>query len=233
MWRHIILSGVLAGTLAGRAGAQTPLLLMFEDMKSRFAVSQAFKGATTRLGRQKCQDVLSEFTDETGRSLSAKLAAAESTPLQAFNALRFVDDRRAPQCRYTVGARLAFTQTGSPLIRVCGQHFTEWFTRHPETTEIILLHEFLHSLGLGENPPTSEAITERVARRCGGAGAAGQSTEPTQPIASESRLRFTTARITQLAHDGAARSATFRRLLHGIEQTDGLVYLSRGRVRRE
>src|SRR5262245_42235276 len=166
MWRHIILSGVLAGTLAGRAGAQTPVLFEFEDMKSRFAVSQAFKGAATRLGRPRCQDVLSEFTDETGRSLSARLAATGSTPVEAFTSLRFLDDRRAPQCRG--GAKLAFTQTGSQLIRVCGQHFTEWFTRHPETTEIILIHEFLHSLGLGENPPTSEAITERVARRCGG-----------------------------------------------------------------
>src|SRR5262245_47635660 len=168
MWRHIILSGMLAGTLAGRAGAQTPVLFEFEDMNSRFAVSQAFKRAATRLGRQRCQDVLSEFTDETGRTLSAKLAAAGSTPLQAFNSLQFVDDRRAPQCRYTVGARLAFSQTGSQLIRVCGQHFTEWFTRNRATTEIILLHEFLHSLGLGENPPTSDASTERVARRCGG-----------------------------------------------------------------
>jgi len=166
MWRHIILSGVLAGILSGRAGAQTPVLLRFEDMKSRFAVSQAFKGATTRLGRRECQDVLSEFTDEIGRSLSAKLAAAGSTPVEVFNSLRFLDDRGAPQCRG--GARLAFTQRGSQLIRVCGQHFTEWFTRHPETTEIILIHEFLHTLGLAENPPTSEAITERVARRCGG-----------------------------------------------------------------
>ena len=31
----------------------------------------------------------------------------------------------------------------------------------------IVLHEFLHTLGLGENPPTSRAITERVAVRCG------------------------------------------------------------------
>jgi hypothetical protein len=36
------------------------------------------------------------------------------------------------------------------------------------TTEIIVIHEFLHTLGLGENPPTSQAITQRVAIRCGG-----------------------------------------------------------------
>jgi hypothetical protein len=56
--------------------------------------------------------------------------------------------------------------------------------------------------------------------------ASGQSTEPTESVAPASRLRTTTARIAQLVHDGAARSATFRRLLQGIEQTDSLVYLS-------
>ena len=30
-----------------------------------------------------------------------------------------------------------------------------------------MIHEFLHTLGLGENPPTSQAITEQVEFRCG------------------------------------------------------------------
>ena len=30
-----------------------------------------------------------------------------------------------------------------------------------------MIHEFLHTLGLGENPPTSQEITERVSNRCG------------------------------------------------------------------
>ena len=29
-----------------------------------------------------------------------------------------------------------------------------------------LIHEALHTLGLGENPPSSTEITERVLRRC-------------------------------------------------------------------
>ena len=167
MWcRGVLACALLIGILAGRAGAQTPVLLRFDDMKSRFAVSQALKGAATRLAHDDCHNVLSDFIDENGRSLSTTLAATGKTAVDEFGLLRFVDDRRAPQCRG--GARLAFTQTGSHLIRVCGQHFTDWFTRNRTTTEIILIHEFLHSLGLGENPPTSEAITERVAARCGG-----------------------------------------------------------------
>jgi hypothetical protein len=160
----VVMTMVMGWT--SRAGAQPPVLWQFDDMHSRFAVSQALKGAVTRLADRDCHNVLADFTDETGRSLSTKLAATGRTAVEEFRLLRFVDDRRAPQCRG--GARLAFTQTGSHFIRVCGQHFTDWFTRNRTTTEIILIHEFLHTLGLGENPPTSEAVTERVAARCGG-----------------------------------------------------------------
>jgi hypothetical protein len=32
---------------------------------------------------------------------------------------------------------------------------------------VLLIHELLHAIGLGENPPASEAITARVVARCG------------------------------------------------------------------
>jgi hypothetical protein len=83
----------------------------------------------------------------------------------AFRVLRFYDDRRAPRCR--AGKALAFTQAGSLLIRVCGNRFTWSYSQNSTATEIVVIHEFLHALGLGENPPTSGAITERVALRCG------------------------------------------------------------------
>jgi hypothetical protein len=53
------------------------------------------------------------------------------------------------------------------LIRVCGNRFTWSFSQNSTATEIVVIHEFLHALGLGENPPTSAAITERVTLRCG------------------------------------------------------------------
>ena len=37
-----------------------------------------------------------------------------------------------------------------------------------ESAEAALIHESLHSLGLGENPPTSSEITSRVISRCRG-----------------------------------------------------------------
>jgi len=39
----------------------------------------------------------------------------------------------------------------------------------PAYAEMILIHELLHTLGLGENPPTSLEITARVTERCGDA----------------------------------------------------------------
>ena len=71
----------------------------------------------------------------------------------------------APQC--VGGATLAFTQVGSRVIRVCGRQFRDRFLGNRRTTEFIMIHEFLHTLGLGENPPTSQAITEQVKFRCG------------------------------------------------------------------
>jgi hypothetical protein len=32
--------------------------------------------------------------------------------------------------------------------------------------EFIVIHELLHTLGLGENPPTPQDITRRVKARC-------------------------------------------------------------------
>jgi len=37
----------------------------------------------------------------------------------------------------------------------------------PFYAEAVIIHETLHSLGLGENPPTSDEITWRVFSRCG------------------------------------------------------------------
>jgi hypothetical protein len=34
--------------------------------------------------------------------------------------------------------------------------------------ELLVIHELLHTLGLGENPPSSVDITRVVTSRCGG-----------------------------------------------------------------
>ena len=148
------------------ATAQAPVLIGFVDTGTRLAVRRAVQGASARLRRPACQDVLSDFRDESGQPLVTRLAASGRTVAEAFSFLRFYDDRGAPKCR--AGTTLAFTQTGFLIIHVCGGVFKETVSQNSTAAEFSVIHEFLHTLGLGENPPTSEAITAQVARRCGG-----------------------------------------------------------------
>ena len=151
--------------MAGHASAHTPEFFQFLDIETLVAVRLAIEGATTRLARPGCQDLFADFADESGQRLSTRLVATGKPPADAFASLRFLDDRGARQCRSS--GTLAFTRTGSWFIRVCGEQFRHAFQRNRTATEIIVIHEFLHALGLGENPPTSEAITEQVNVRCG------------------------------------------------------------------
>lgn len=155
----------MTALLAGRASAQTPFIHGFGDIETRLAMRLAIQGAAARLARPACQDVLADFADESGQPLSTKLAISGQRPVDAFGLLRFLNDRRAPRCQW--GGTLAFTQTGSRSIHVCGERFRLSFRWNRTATEIVVIHEFLHALGLGENPPTSQAITEQVSVRCG------------------------------------------------------------------
>jgi hypothetical protein len=129
-------------------------------------VQGTVEGAAHRLSRASCQDVLADFADQSGEDFRTKLLAKGRSPAEAFGALRFVDNPKAPQC--VSGTILAFTQPGSTVVHVCGRQFMKRSRRNRMTAEIIMIHEFLHTLGLGENPPTSEAITAQVTLRCGG-----------------------------------------------------------------
>ncbi|MGH9255439.1 MAG: hypothetical protein ACRD3C_12840 [Vicinamibacterales bacterium] len=161
--KAVIAGAAILMAMPGPATAQTPVLIGFNEGEAELAVRRAVEGASARLARPGCREVLSDFTDDAGRPLDTKLLASGRSPAQALALLRFFDDRTAPHCR--AGTAMAFTQHGSRVIRVCGREFRK---RNREAAEIILIHEFLHALGLEENPPTSDEITERVAARCGG-----------------------------------------------------------------
>jgi hypothetical protein len=166
MWRRTVFAYILFFcVLAATTSADAVNLLGFTNMTSRLAVQRAVQGAAVRLARPGCQDVLNDLADQSGRALGTKLAASGTSVADAFRSLRFYDDARAWRCR--TGTALAFTEAGSLLIRVCGNRFTKSLSQNSTAAEIVVIHEFLHALGLGENPPTSGAITERVALRCG------------------------------------------------------------------
>jgi hypothetical protein len=71
-------------------------------------------------------------------------------------------------------ANLAVTRPGNRVVFVCGARFQKEMSRNSRNAEAIVIHELLHSLGLGENPPSSDHITARVRAQCGQGGAVAQ-----------------------------------------------------------
>jgi hypothetical protein len=61
---------------------------------------------------------------------------------------------------------LAFTRPGSRSIYLCGDQFSHAAFINLEYAANILIHEGLHCLGLGEDPPSSKSITALVAADC-------------------------------------------------------------------
>jgi hypothetical protein len=74
-----------------------------------------------------------------------------------------LDDSRHRRCE--TGA-LFFTEPGSRVVRVCGNELTRMNGEHPQYVTASIIHEILHTLGLGERPPSSREITARVMIRC-------------------------------------------------------------------
>jgi len=70
------------------------------------------------------------------------------------------DGSGTPDCRPAVAAA---TTRGRHVVLICADRFVR--TCWPDG-EVTLIHEMLHSLGLGENPPTSLKISRRVRMRC-------------------------------------------------------------------
>jgi hypothetical protein len=62
------------------------------------------------------------------------------------------------------GAVAAFTGPGSRVVFVCGARFAEIDRGR---AELVVIHELLHTLGLGELPPRSSEIDRAVATSCG------------------------------------------------------------------
>ena len=77
--------------------------------------------------------------------------------------LPLVDGSERRLCRWSNVQLL--TVPHLPRVWVCGR-FPATQVREPAMAESLLIHEMLHTLGLGENPPSSLEITRRVSDRC-------------------------------------------------------------------
>ena len=134
--------------------------LDFDDGGVAAAVERAAGGARRRLERETCAGLVDQFTTGAGRPLRDVLTELNASPAEALARIIFRDGGASEACG---GAVAAFTGPGSRVVFVCGARFAGIDRGR---AELVVIHELLHTLGLGERPPRS-AIDRAVATSCG------------------------------------------------------------------
>lgn len=135
------------------------------DGAAAVAVERAIEQARRRLAEPECRRLFSDFTDASGRPLQAVLGESGQAPEDYVGELFFYDGSSHRRCG--TGAVRAFTTPGSRAVFVCTTKFSLTAPRrYRGGYEFIVIHEMLHSLGLGEDPPSPSEINARVRARC-------------------------------------------------------------------
>lgn len=127
------------------------------------ALHKAGRDAAARLARPGCARVFSEFRDAEGRTLQQRLDRLGRTGAEHLQSVYFYEGTQWGGCQKQA---FAFTEPGSVVVFVCPA-FAQRQRQSARQAPEILIHELLHTLGLGENPPSSLAITSLVRARCG------------------------------------------------------------------
>jgi hypothetical protein len=150
------------------AGPASRSNVRIEDERAAAAVRRAVAGASERLKEPACQALLYEFRDASGRRLHENLeATGQSSERYLATRVFFYEGYRLPTCRSRRATKgLAVTQPGSRAVFVCTTRFTDLEKRSPAEAQAVVIHELLHTLGLGENPPASDEITAAVIEAC-------------------------------------------------------------------
>ena len=130
---------------------------------SEATVRRAIDLALAKLARPGCPSVYEDFELPNGGTPRSELDRIGMGPEEWLESLVFIDGSRDPVCR--IGRAVLTTTPGSRMIRVC-PGFAQFQLRDPGLSASLIIHESLHALGLGENPPSSSEITQHVERRC-------------------------------------------------------------------
>ena len=161
---------LLLATLTNAAPAQSQqsadldaaILVRKADGAMTRAVQRAVRLASHWLADARCQQVFTDFRDAHGQELAANLRATGLTGAAYLRFLVFWDGNARTGLRSR--RRLRDDAAGQPRrTRVPG---VQKARIGREQAAAIVIHEELHSLGLGENPPSSLEITQRVLSRC-------------------------------------------------------------------
>jgi len=126
-------------------------------------VDAARQGAMARLRSPECRALLADFSDRDGRPLEERLTAFALPPDAFLAALPLLDGSDRPLCQ--ANRSHLVTTAGVARVFVCPSYLKAVYQERV-MAEVYLIHELLHTLGLGENPPTSQDITRQVVRRC-------------------------------------------------------------------
>jgi hypothetical protein len=135
------------------------------------AVNRALARASDRLQEPECQKLFDDFADGRGRPLRERLDRLGLDGPAYLQTIVFRNGSSTRQCRTEHVLMVAYP--GRPDVYVCAtagraaSRLALTLDRNPHLAEFALIHEMLHTLGLGENPPTSLEITQQVKRRCG------------------------------------------------------------------
>jgi len=161
--RAVLAASFLAAAATAGAGSLSLKLTGFDSA----AVDRARAGALRRLEDEGCRKVLTDFHDARGRTLQQNLDEWTSSPADYVRLVPFLDGTGQRFCRK---ANIALvTSPGVRRVFVC-RAFVDVQLRQPGIAESMVIHEILHTLGLGESPqpgaPTSIEITQRVEARC-------------------------------------------------------------------
>jgi hypothetical protein len=127
------------------------------------AVARAREGAARRLEDAQCRLVFSDFRDALGRTIERNLEKWDMSPAEYLRMLPFVDGSGEALCQREKVMLASIPNV--PRVIVC-PGFARLQRYEPGAAEILAIHEVLHTLGLGENPPASTEITQRVEARC-------------------------------------------------------------------
>lgn len=149
-----------ADTRPARASLVSARPLAVDDER---IVEAARQGAEARLRVPECRRLLADFSDAEGRPLEQRLAAFAVGPDEFLATLPLLDGSSRPLCQANRSHLL--TTAGVPRVFVCKSYLKTVYQERV-MAEVYLIHELLHTLGLGENPPSSQEITRQVVRRC-------------------------------------------------------------------
>jgi hypothetical protein len=154
----------VSSTTATAAARKQSRLVRIPDPLAGRATLSTLDAAVARFEDAGCRQILLEFADRDGRPLQDRLTSLGVDLDYYVGMLVFYDGTRSPTC--DKGA-LAFTVPGSRVIHVCIDRLKSIQPGQPEYVIAAFIHEILHTLGLGENPPSSNEITRRVLALCG------------------------------------------------------------------